>query len=184
MIYPVVRELAADRIPVATACRVLKVSCSGFYEWRDRPLSASAVRNAELTETLKAIHTGSHATYGARRVHAELRLGAHRMVARKRVERLMRAAGLAGVHRRRLRGCTRSDPRQAPSADLVARVFRAEAPDRLWITDVTQHPTGQGWLYLAVVQDAFSRRIVGWSIADHMRTELVVDALQMATWRR
>jgi putative transposase len=100
------------------------------------------------------------------------------------VERLMRCAGLAGIYRRRYRGCTVRDPAATPHPDLVNRQFAADGPDRLWVTDITQHRTGQGWLYCAVVLDVFSRRVVGWSIADHLRTELVADALDMARWRR
>ena len=105
-------------------------------------------------------------------------------IGRKRVERLMRAAGLHGMHRRRLRGCTRRNPHAEPAEDLVQRNFTVDAPNRLWCADVTQHRTGQGWLYLAVVLDAFSRRVVGWAMADHLRAELVVAALQMALWKR
>src|SRR5205814_5290951 len=102
----------------------------------------------------------------------------------KRVERLMRQAGVAGIHRRRLDGCTRRDLDAQPSDDLVGRQFDPVEPDRLWVMDVTEHPTGEGKVYLAVVLDAFSRRVVGWSIADHIRSELLVDAVQMAIWRR
>ena len=167
-------------------CRTLEVSASGFYEWRHRQAhpAARTVANRELTERIVAIHRMSRGTYGAPRVHAELRLGEHLQVGRKRVERLMRTAGIAGVYRRRGRGCTRRDPDATPSDDLVNRAFNPTGPDRLWCMDVTEHPTGEGKVYLAVALDAFSRRIVGWSIADHMRAELVVDALQMAVWRR
>ena len=166
--------------------RVLGVSVSGFYEWRHRQAcpAARTVRDRELTERITAIHTMSRGTYGSPRVHAELRLGEDIRVGRKRVERLMRAAGITGVYRRRNRGCTRRDPDATPSDDLVKRSFDPASPDRLWCMDVTEHPTGEGKIYVAVVLDAFSRRVVGWSIADHMRAELVVDALQMAIWRR
>jgi putative transposase len=185
MIYPVVRELAADGIAVATACRVLHVSTSGFYAWRERPASARDRANLELVEVICTIHADSRGTYGAPRVHAELRLGAAQLaVSRMRVERLMRAHGIVGVHRRRRWGCTRRDPDASPSADLVERRFRAEAPNQLWCCDITQHRTGEGWLYCAVVLDVYSRRVVGWSIADHLRSEIVVDALEMACWRR
>jgi putative transposase len=117
-------------------------------------------------------------------VHAELRLGLDIWVGRKRVARLMGAAGLQGCHRRRLRGLTRRDPQAAPTPDLVERNFTPPAPDRLWVADITQQRTGEGWLYLAVVLDAFSRRIVGWSMADHLRTDLVLDALDMAIAQR
>jgi putative transposase len=118
------------------------------------------------------------------RVHAELRLGLDVQVARKRVARLMRAAGLQGCHRRRHHGLTRRDPQAAAAPDLVGRQFSPPGPDRLWVADITQQRTGEGWLYLAVVLDAFSRRIVGWSMADHLRTELVLDALDMAIAQR
>lgn len=182
--FPVVRELADDGIPVATACRVLKVSTSGYYDWRDRPASPRSCLDTELLETIRQVHAASYGTYGARRVHAELRLGQDIRIDRKRAERLMRAAGLQGVHRRRLWGCTRRDSAAVPSEDLVERRFTAEQPNRLWVTDITQHRTTEGWFYLAVVLDVFSRRVVGWAMADHLRAELVVDALQMAVWQR
>jgi putative transposase len=184
MIYPVVRELAADGIAVATACRVLEVSTSGYYEWDHRPASDRAWEQAHLMDAIREAHRASYGTYGHRRVHAELVLGQQQQVSHGRVERLMRASGLQGVHRRRLRGCTRRDQAATPSDDLVERQFRPEAPDRLYVADITQHRTDQGWYYLAVVLDCFSRRVVGWAMADHIRSELVVDALQMAIWNR
>jgi putative transposase len=117
-------------------------------------------------------------------VHAELRLGLDIRVARKRVARLMREHGLQGIHRRRRHGTTRRDPQASPASDLVERDFKPTGPNRLWVADITQQRTGEGWLYLAVVLDAFSRRIVGWSMADHLRTELVLDALDMAISQR
>ncbi|MEY9913455.1 transposase InsO family protein [Catenulispora sp. MAP12-49] len=182
MIYPVVRGLADQGLPAAVCCRLLGVSTSGFYEWRDRAPSARAKADAELTASIVEIHRISRGTYGVPRVHAELRLGAGIRVGRKRVARLMRDAGLAGVYRRRTKGSTRSNPNADPHPDLVDRAFTADGPDRLWCMDVTQHRTGQGWVYCAVVLDAFSRRVVGWSIADHLRAELVCDALDMARW--
>lgn len=128
------------------------------------------------------VHYQSRGTYGAPRVHAELRLGLGVRIGRKRVARLMRAGGMTGVFHRRKRGRTR--PLPAPHEDLVRRRFTADGPDRLWFTDITEHPTRGGKVYCAAVIDCFSRRVVGWSIADHIRTELVVDALQMATWQR
>lgn len=184
MIYPVVRELAADHIPVAVACRVLGVSTSGFYDWRDRPMSARESSDLQLVEVIRDIHVGSRQTYGSPRVHAELRLGKGIAVNRKRVERLMRVHGIVGVHRRRRGGCTWRDPAGQASSDLVNRHFVADRPDRLWVSDITQHRTDQGWVYCAVVLDTYSRRVIGWSIADHLRTELVVDALEMACLRR
>jgi transposase InsO family protein len=164
------------------ACRVLKVSRSGFYEWLHRVPSARQVADMQLTATIVEVHVASRATYGAPRVHAELRLGLGLACGRKRVARLMRTAGLVGVcHRRKHR---RAGPQPAVHADLVQRRFVAEAPDRLWVTDITEHPTAEGKVYCAAVLDVFSRVVVGWSIADHMRSELVVDALEMARWRR
>jgi putative transposase len=128
--------------------------------------------------------TRSRQTYGSPRVHAELRLGQGIRVGRTRVERLMRAHRIVGVHRRRRSGCTVRDPAEQPSVDLVERRFSADRPDALWVSDVTQHRTERGRVYCAVVLDACSRRVVGWSIADHLRTELVVDALEMACLRR
>ena len=129
--------------------------------------------------------TPSHAgTYGSPRVHAELVLGEGIHVGQKRVERLMRQAGLEGIYRRKKHFTTRRDPKAALSDDLVNRQFSVDRPDVLWVGDVTEHPTTEGKVYLATVIDAFSRRVVGWSIADHLRAELVVDALQMAIWRR
>ena len=187
MIYPVVSELADDpdlRVPVAVTCRVLEVSTSGYYEWRSRRPSGRDLEQAHLMDTIRQVHAASYGTYGHRRVHAELVLGQELRVSRGRVERLMRCTGLQGVHRRRLRGCTRRDQAATPSADLVERNFRPSGPDRLYVADITQHRTSEGWFYLAVVLDCFSRRVVGWAMADHIRSELVVDALQMAIWNR
>jgi putative transposase len=137
-----------------------------------------------LTATIVEIHRQSRGTYGSPRVHAELRLGLGVSVNRKRIERLMREAGLQGVYRRRRPGCTRRDQDAIPSDDLVNRRFSVDGPDRLWVSDITEHPTATGRVYLAVVLDAWSRRVVGTAIADHLRAELVVDALQTAIWRR
>ena len=165
--------------PVATMCRVLEVSASGFWAWSKRPPSARALADAELTETIRGIHRRSRGTYGVPRVHAELRDGGIHC-SRKRVARLMRAAGLEGVHRRRAVRTTVPDRDTAPAPDLVERLFSATCPDALWVADITYLPTWQGFLYLAVVLDAFSRRVVGWSMAGHLRTELILDALDMA----
>ena len=183
MIYTFIAGRCSD-LPVATCCRVMKVSTSGFYQWRARPCSDRDYDDAVLTNTIIDIHRMSRRSYGSPRVHAELRLGLDTFCSRKRVERLMRQAGIAGIYRRRNRGCTRRNVHYDPAEDLVSRVFDVDAPDRPWVMDVTEHPTDAGKLYCAVVLDAFSRRVVGWSIADHIRSELVVDALQMAIWRR
>jgi putative transposase len=168
---------------VSLLCRVLGVSRAGFYAWQARPPAARAVADQALTAQIRAIHERSRATDGVPRIHAELRLDHGVCVSRKRVARLMRTAGLQGCHRRRHRGLTRRDPHAAPALDLVERAFTADQPDRLWVADITYVPTWSGWLYLAVVLDVWSRRVVGWAMADHLRTELVVDALDMAIWR-
>jgi len=172
--------------PTTVLCRTLGISTSSFYEWRERRVNPSlrARQDGALTERIRKIHTQSRGTYGAPRVHAELRLGEGIRVGRKRVARLMRSAGIEGVYRRRRRGCTRRDPKAELSEDLVNRRFDALAPNQLWVSDVTEHPTEGGKVYVAVVLDAWSRMVIGWSIADHIRSELVVDALQMAIWRR
>lgn len=166
------------------ACRVLNVSRSGYYEWRSRPKSARAEENELLVKHIRAIHADSRGSYGWPRVTAELRLGLGLPVNHKRVARLMREAGLQGLYRRRRRGTTLRDPAAEPATDLVNRQFTVDAPNQLWITDITEHPTEQGKVYCAAVMDAYSRLIVGWSIAEHMRTELVTDALGMAILRR
>ena len=181
MRYRLVRELAADGVVAAVACRVLAVSTAGYYEWRERAPSARAVADQALSEQIVEIHAMSRGSYGAPRVHAELRLGRGVRCGRKRVARLMRSAGLHGIYRRRGR---HARPAPAVHDDLVRRRFVADALDRLWLTDITEHPTREGKVYCAAVLDVYSRRIVGWSIADHLRTELVVDALEMARWRR
>src|SRR5512135_8382 len=159
-------------------CRVLGVSSSGYHAWVKRCPSRRSETDAALTAEIHAAHTASGGTYGAPRIHAELAAKGIR-VARKRVARLMSQAGLAGVSRRRFVVTTvKGDGRQAP--DLVERDFSAEAPDRLWVADITYIPTWAGFLYLAVVLDAFSRRIVGWSMATSLAKQLVIDALNMA----
>jgi putative transposase len=183
MIVPLVRELAADGFAVAVTCRVLGVSRSGYYDWTTRPPSARSIADAELSATIVEIHTMSRRSYGAPRVHSELRMAREIRCGRKRIARLMRTAGIAGISHRRKRSGRRPAP--APHDDLVQRRFVAAAPDRLWATDITEHPTATGRkVYCCAVIDAYSRMVVGWSIAEHMRAELVVDALQMATWRR
>ena len=182
MMFRLVRDLAAAGVPVAVACRVLGVSRSGFHAWSSRPPSARSVADAQLTTTIVAVHEMSRRSHGAPRVHAELRLGPGIRCGRKRVARLMRVAGIGGICHQRIRG--RHRPAPAPHEDLVRRRFVADGPNWLWCTDITEHPTSEGRVYCAAVLDVFSRQVVGWSIADHIRAELVVDALQMATWRR
>jgi len=179
------RLIAVERAnhPVSLLCRVLGVSRAGFYAWVGRPVSARARADAALSARIALIHRDSHATYGVPRVHAELAASGVR-VGRKRIARLMAAAGLVGVHRRRHLSTTVRDPRARPARDLVERRFSAAHPNRLWVADITHVRTGGGWLYLAVVIDAHSRRVVGWSMRADLRAVLVVGALEMALERR
>jgi putative transposase len=165
-------------------CRVLEVSRSGFHAWARRAPSARAVADQALTERIAEIHGDSRKTYGSPRVHAELRLEDDVRVGRKRVERLMRHAGLSGQVKRRRGKTTITVQGVRTAPDLVERDFDPTEPNRLWAADITYIRTWEGWLYLASVMDLYSRRIVGWAIADHLRAELVVDALEMAVARR
>jgi putative transposase len=168
--------------PVATLCRTLGVSPSGYYAWRKRPLSPRARADVELSAWIAGIHHESRGTYGAPRVHAELAAqGIH--IGRKRVARLMRTAQLQGVSRRKVRTTIR-DVAAPPALDLVERQFTTAGPDRLWVADITYIPTWAGFLYLAVVLDAWSRRVIGWAMEPHLRTELVLAALNMALTQR
>jgi putative transposase len=168
---------------VATMCRVLGVSPSGYYAWRKRPLSMRARADVALSAQIAAIHRESRGTYGAPRVHAEL--AAHGVrVGRKRVARLMRHAKIHGVSRRKQFRTTQRDATARPAPDLVQRQFAAPGPNQLWVADITYIRTGAGFLFLAVVLDVWSRRVVGWAMAAHLRTELVLDALDMAVSRR
>ena len=171
---------------VSVMCRTLKVSKSGFYGWRDRPPSARAKADALLSEKIARIHGDSRETYGAPRIHFELRMLGLRC-ARKRVARLMREGGLFGCggRRRKLRTTLRSQAERTPPApDLVRRDFTPEAPERLWVADITYVRTWEGWLYLSFVLDTFCRKVVGWSMANHLKTELVLDAVNMAIYNR
>jgi len=179
------RFIDAERahLPVALLCRMLEVSRSGYYAWRGRPPSRRSRQDAILIEKISEIHRRSRETYGSPRVHAELKsLG--RRCSRKRVARLMREAGLQGCMRGRQRGTTRRSKSAAPAEDLVKRNFAATQMDRVWVADITYVASGEGFLYLAFILDVYSRRIVGWAMESHLRTKLVVDALQMAVWRR
>lgn len=159
------------------------LSRRGYYDWRDRPPSKGNRENAALTEQIREIHERSRETYGSPRVHAELRTLGTRC-GRKRVERLMRKAGLQGCMRaRRRRGTTHRGKRSAAAEDLVKRNFAATKIDRVWVAHITYVATAEGFLYLAFILDVYSRRILGWAMESHLRTELVVDALQMAVWR-
>ncbi len=164
-------------------CRVLGVSPGGYYARLKRPPSARARADGELCGRIAEIHHHSRATYGAPRIHAELKEQGIR-VGCKRVARLMRAAGLRGVSRRNWIITTVRDRQARPAPDLVERNFSAPAPNRLWVADITYIPTWAGFLYLAVVLDAFSRKIVGWAMETYLRTELVLKALEMALGQR
>jgi len=165
-------------------CKVLAVSRSGYYAWRSRGQSARTDQDAELLRRIRDIHEESRGTYGAPRIHAELVLGQGIRCSRKRVARLMRLAGLVGVHRRRSGRRARRAKNQQRQPDLVGRDFTSPGPDRLWVADLTQHMTGEGWLYLATVLDVFSRRVVGWAMGSRATTELALRALDMAVWNR
>jgi len=169
--------------PVRTMCRLLKVSTSGFYAWCSRGPSDRYLSDLALKVEIRAIHERSRGTYGMPRVHAELTEDGHR-VGGKRVARLMREEGLQGASRRRFVVKTQRRPNARPAPDLVERNFRVEEPDQLWVADITYVPTWARFVYLAVVLDACSRRVVGWSMANHLRTELVLQALNMALSQR
>jgi putative transposase len=169
---------------VKTMCRVLGVSRSGFHAWAKRAPSARAREDARLTERIAEIHELNRRVYGSPRIHAELIMADGERVGRKRVERLMRQAGISGLVARKRGRTTVRVPGVRVCEDLVDRAFMAAAPDRLWVADITYLRTWEGWLYLVAVQDVYSRRIVGWAMDSHMRTELVTDALQMALARR
>jgi putative transposase len=182
----VYRMISAEKAstPVSICCRLLGVSRSGYYDWERRAPSDRALSDAWLVERIREIWAENRKVYGSPRIHADLRLKYGIRVGRKRVERLMREAGISGLVRRKRGRTTISVPGVRVADDLVERQFRPQAPNVLWIADVSYLRTWEGWLYLAAAQDAYSRRIVGWSMADHMRSELVVDALQMAVSRR
>ena len=169
--------------PVATMCRVLEVSPSGFYAWLKRVPAARAMRDAELGEEIEMLHRRSRGTYGMPRIQRDL-IDAGIRIGGKRIRRLMRARGLWGVHRRRGVRTTVRDRTARPAPDLVDRRFTAERPDQLWVADITYVPTSAGFLFVAVVLDVCTRRIVGWAMANHLRTELVMHALNMALYRR
>jgi len=165
-------------------CRVLQVSRSGYYAWRTRKPSRRAAEDERLCELIQEAHERSRGTYGSPRVHAELREAHGVRCSRKRVERLMRRLGLQGVHRRRARRPGGPRVLHPIFDDLVLREFTAEAPNQLWVADITQHWTFEGWLYLAVVLDAYSRTVVGWAMGERITTDLVVSALEMALHNR
>jgi putative transposase len=180
------RLISAQRatFPVSVMCEVLGVSASGFYDWAARAPSDRALTDAWLIEQIKDIHKANRGVYGARRIHAELAQARGIRVGKKRIERLMREAGISGLVTRRRGKTTIRVPGVRTVPDLVERDFRPSEPDRLWVADITYLRTFEGWLYLAAIQDAYSRRIVGWAMDSHKRAELVRDALEMAIARR
>jgi putative transposase len=171
-------------LPVHVMCRVLKVAASGYYDWSDRPPSKRAIEDAVLVERIRTIHGDSDATYGMPRVRAEL-MDQGVKISGKRVARLMRSNAIRGVSRRRgFVVTTQRDQRQRPAPDLVKREFTADSPNQLWVADMTYVPTWAGFIYLAVVLDVWSRRVVGWAIGEQMTAELVLEALNMALQQR
>jgi putative transposase len=182
MIYAFIAERCSD-LPVSVCCRVMKVSTSGYYQRRSAPVTEAELAEAQRANVVFDIWKMSRHSYGMPRIRKEFRLGRRQGISRTTTARLMSLCGAVGIHYKRRGGCTRPGDGEL-SDDLVNRAFDPKGPDRLWVMDVTEHRTGEGKVYLAVVIDAWSRRVVGWSIADHMRAELVADALQMATWRR
>jgi transposase InsO family protein len=172
-----------DRFGVEPICRVLEVPTSTYYARKRRPPSARAASDVALLAQIRQVHAANYGVYGARRVWKQLHrdgLG----VARCTVERLMRADGLAGVRRGRKRRTTTPEPAASRPPDLVQRQFTATRPDQLWVADLTYVRTWEGWVYVAFVLDVFSRLLVGWQLASHLRTDLPLDALEMAIWRR
>jgi transposase InsO family protein len=173
--------MADEQLPVQMACRVLGVSESGYHAWKSRPPSQRSIRHAWLTDLIVQVHADSRQTYGARRVHAELTLGHGIQVSHGAVELLMHRAGIQGISGRPR---FRRVPHVATASDLVERQFHRDDPNRLWVTDITEHPTREGKVYCAVVLDAFSRRVVGWSIDASPSAALVTNALGMAIDQR
>jgi putative transposase len=177
-------EQHARAYPVRLMCRVLQVSPSGYYAWRSRPESRRALANRDLLQEVHRLHGQHQGRYGSPRMHAALRAEGYR-VSRSRVERLMRRHGIRALARRRFRPATTDSRHQLPIApNLLQQKFTASVPNRVWLADMTSIPTGEGWLYLAAVLDLATRKVVGWAMRDHMRTELTLGALIMAAQRQ
>ena len=170
--------------PIAMMCRVLEVSRSGFHAWVKRPPSPRAIEDARLTDRIGELHARSRGVYGSPRIWLDLVLDDGERIARKRVERLMRQGGISGLIEKKFKATTIRVPGVRVADDLLERDFSAGAPNERWVADITYLRTWEGWLYLVAVQDLYSRRIVGWSLADHMRADLVTDALGMALAHR
>jgi len=172
------------RQPVARLCRTLGVTRSGFYDWQRQPLSDRSGADWLLTEQIRGIFDDSEQTYGSPRVFKELKLGRGLQVGEKRVARLMRKAGLVSVYSKKRKGSTTRAKEHPLAPDLVRRDFSVDGPDRLWVADFTQLTTWTGTCYIAVVADAYSRLCLGWSVRAEKTVELVLEALDMAIWRR
>lgn len=168
---------------VRRLCSVLKVSTSGYYDWRGRPLSITAKANQRLVTKIRCYHQASRGTYGSPRIQHDL-LASGERVSRQRVARLMRAEGIQSKMAKRFVITTNSKGTTAPAPDRLQRQFRTQAKNQAWVSDTTFIRTRQGWLYLAVLLDLYSRQVVGWSMSDRNDTKLVADALMMAIWRR
>ena len=181
-VFELIRAEKAN-FSVTMMCNVLGVSRAGFYAWLKRPESTRAVRDRELTASIHAIHAASRETYGSPRVHEELR-EAGTLVGRKRVERLMREEGIQGRQKRAFRKTTDSNHAFPVAPNLLKRDFNVAAPDTAWVSDITYIWTAQGWLYLAVIIDLYSRLVVGWAMRENMQTDLALDALRMALTKR
>jgi transposase InsO family protein len=173
-----------EAYPVRVLCAVLEVSSAGYYAWRSRPPSTRSMANRELVATIRRVHQDSGGRYGSPRVHAVLR-SQGRNIGRGRIERLMRRHGIRAIMAPPRRARTTDSRHALPIApNLLARDFTVAAPNRIWLADITYVPTGEGWLYLAAVMDLFSRKIVGWAMRDHLRTDLASSALTMALQRQ
>jgi putative transposase len=176
-------EAEKARWSIAFMCDRLGVSKSGFYAWRGRPPSSRSIEDERLLAQIRAVHAESRGRYGSPRVHRELAArGIH--VNKHRVARLMRENGLRGRRRRRFRHTTDSNHAMPLAPNTLARAFTAEAPNRVWVTDITYVPTREGWLYLAAILDLYSRRVVGWSMSDRITRQLTLDALSMGLQAR
>ena len=183
MSFRFIRDHAA-RWPIRLMCRVIEVSASGYYAWRSRPQSARAALNRALLADVRRLHAEHRGRYGSPRMHAALRAEGG-TASRGRIARLMRRHGIRALAGRRFRPCTTDSRHYLPIApNLLNQKFVAAAPNRVWLADITYIATGEGWLYLAAVLDLATRKIVGWAMRDHMRTELPLAALMMAAQRQ
>lgn len=182
MSYEQIKQ-SEDQYPIATQCEVLEVSRSGYYDWRNRPVSMRERENLQLVEKIKEAYTESEETYGSPRIHAEL-VEQGLQVGENKVARLMRENMVVSIHRKKFRSTTDSNHNLPVAENLLDRNFEATAPNQKWVGDITYIPTREAWLYLAVVIDLFSRQVVGWSFSDTLSRGIAIDALQMAIKQR